>query len=149
MASPILDEYEFTKVSYDNKNIIETNDINIKEFLSFNKNIKYWDDLKKIKINLYNDFDHRTSENSTKFIYSEIIHDDKTYILEDNNWYVINSSYKKEINDFYDNIPIWNEICLPNYLENNEGRYNAKVGESNEFLCLDKKLVRLNNRDKF
>ena len=76
-----------------------------------------------------------------KCLYAEIELNAEQYILNNGQWYHVNTDFVQSINAYYDNVEISN-IDLIDYTHKNEGEYNiAAAKESDNFLCMDKKLV--------
>jgi len=103
--------------------------------------------LKRRKIFAVNDDDDLIFEDSVyRFIYAEIWLDNLAYILNAGTWYKVSADYVQRIQKNYQAI-ILKEYGrdLLEYDDENEGKYNARLAESDssEFALMDNKNIRL------
>lgn len=122
-------------------------DISWESYSSFDKNR-----LSKIKINrLKNDQVLAISAISDqalfswsiyKCIYCELEHDNKNYVLNNNQWYQVDVEFIDELNRFLERIP-HSDIELPKYLEKKEKDYNQKVCNTNSknYCLMDETMI--------
>jgi uncharacterized protein (TIGR04141 family) len=82
------------------------------------------------------------SINVYRCLNAEVVLEDKTYILNDGDWYNINTNFESEINQFYDQIED-SAFSLPPYENMTEPVYLQHVVNGNNSLCLmDRKLIK-------
>lgn len=97
--------------------------------------------LKKHRMVLVNEAEQEKISHS---IYNSVVYDvtlsNTLYHMVDGNWYSVEESYRKKLEDFLD--PLCVDIPLVDYTHNNEGAYN-NGNASNEMLCLDEKNISL------
>lgn len=84
-----------------------------------------------------------------KCLYVDYQKDDKQFFLQEGKWFMIERNFVNEINDFYNNVPIYSEE-LPDYDYRTEDEYNHELvrnKETTRFL-MDKKLQKIDG-DEF
>lgn len=103
--------------------------------------------LKRRKIQAVDEDGLRLFEDSVyDFIYSEIWIDNRAFILNAGTWYSVNTDYVGRIQQQYEEIMANEyEYALPEYDDENEGDYNARVAnsDSSEFALMDRKNITL------
>lgn len=90
------------------------------------------------------DKESRTTDsiNIYRCLNAEVILENRTYILNDGDWYNINTNFEREINDFYNQIDD-SAFSLPPYENMTEPVYLEYVVNGNDSLCLmDRKLIK-------
>lgn len=90
------------------------------------------------------DKESRTTDliNVYRCLNAEITLENKTYILNDGDWYNINTNFETEINDFYNQIES-SALVLPPYENMTEPDYLKHVAQANASFCLmDRKLIK-------
>lgn len=120
-------------------------DINLESWL-LNINIKDLtiDQLKNKKIFVLSMDNQVIREFSIyRCINAEITHLQKTYILNDSDWYNISESFVSEIDEFFVKLPT-SKITLPPYGSMNEPNYlKYVVSNYNQFFLMDRKLIQI------
>jgi len=80
------------------------------------------------------------------YVYAEIPHDGKTYLLNGGKWYLVDIDFVQQINEYYKAVPRYQKP-IPDFTHDDqtEGRYNERVSKQNstEFSLLDKKNISL------
>jgi uncharacterized protein (TIGR04141 family) len=95
-----------------------------------------------------NDSHITSSINIYRCLNAELIIDNKTYILNDGDWYNINTNFENEVNSFYNNIKD-SALKLPPYGSMKEPDYLKHVVAQNNSLCLmDRKLINYSGHSK-
>jgi uncharacterized protein (TIGR04141 family) len=78
------------------------------------------------------------------FIYAELYENGRYFILNNGKWYEVNKDYAQVIDEYYKAIPR-SQIKLPEYDDDSETDYNARVVSQNpdEYFLLDKKNIKI------
>jgi uncharacterized protein (TIGR04141 family) len=76
------------------------------------------------------------------YIYTEMVHKGRTYLLNNGKWYSVEKDFVDQINQTYETITPYAKQ-LPAYGDGSEGDYNARVAleSPDEFALLDKKNI--------
>lgn len=73
-------------------------------------------------------------------LFAEVYNDDEKYIRSDGNWYKIDESYARDLDQFFEKIS--GDCDFPNARnDDKESDYNKRLGKHGDKLCLDGKLV--------
>lgn len=79
--------------------------------------------------------------NSYTCLYTEVIEEENTYILNNGKWYLIEKNFVDTVNSAYDKIRL-STIELPDNNHDNEDEYNKYVAASNSnYYLMDKKTI--------
>lgn len=79
-----------------------------------------------------------------RFVYAEVVLNGDVYILNNGKWYRVSRNFAKQVNNYFDNIPIY-EGSLPIYNDETEGHYNKRVAKEDpeSFVLLDAKNIKI------
>lgn len=73
-------------------------------------------------------------------IYAEVYYKEDLYILQNGNWYKVETDFVSTVQKSIDLIPEYAH-ALPNYDHNGEGDYNEFVSRDNDYILMDKKNI--------
>ncbi len=143
----ILEWSQIKGFSYSNNANDIVDDINLQDFLNAqspgNKTIKNLDLLFKSKVQCFDTSDRLKAEWSAyECVYSEIVHDGHTYLLNNKKWYQIDKEFAEDVNSEFKTAITESSFTLPPYNHKNEGDYNLNVPSlMKDCYCMDKKLI--------
>ncbi|MCH5172026.1 MAG: TIGR04141 family sporadically distributed protein [Erysipelotrichales bacterium] len=146
MAVPGVVEWDYIKC-FKYSNSQECEDIIIDEVMSTIENFSDITQLKRKKIKCIGSLNELVIDewSAYKCLFGEVIYENKTYCINNGQWYRVDNDYVKKINDDYESSVV-SDIIFDDYTKDiqNEGEYTKQYVKKhkNDCLNLDTKVVR-------